>query len=70
VKACKWAKENGLYAAALVGAKRGSVEPHVDELVVIDDTHYGRVEDAQMAICHMLCYAFMEMPELGRNAEG
>jgi D-sedoheptulose 7-phosphate isomerase len=69
VKACKWAKENGLYTAALVGAKRGSVEPHVDELVVINDTHYGRVEDAQMAICHMLCYAFMEMPELAGQAK-
>lgn len=64
VKACKWAKENGVYVAALVGAKRGSVEPYADEFVVINDTHYGRVEDAQMAILHMLCYAFMEMPEL------
>ena len=33
---------------------------------VIDSTHYGRVEDAQMAICHMLCYAFIENPEWGR----
>jgi D-sedoheptulose 7-phosphate isomerase len=63
VKACKWAKENGVYVAALVGGKRGSVAPHADELVVINDTHYGRVEDAQMAICHMLCYAFMEGAE-------
>lgn len=67
VKACKWAKENGVYVAALVGGKRGSVETYADELVVINDTHYGRVEDAQMAICHMLCYAFMEMPELAKS---
>src|SRR5438067_6895381 len=53
VKACRWAKESGVYVAALVGGKRGSVAPHADELVVINDTHYGRVEDAQMAICHM-----------------
>ena len=32
-------------------------------LVVIDDTHYGRVEDAQMHILHLLCYAFVERPE-------
>ena len=64
VKACRWAKENGVYVAALVGGKRGAVAPYADELVVINDTHYGRVEDAQMAICHMLCYAFIEMPEI------
>jgi hypothetical protein len=36
------------------------------QVIVINDTHYGRVEDAHMGICHMLCYAFMEKPELGK----
>ena len=36
------------------------------QAIVIDDTHYGRTEDAQMGICHMICYAFIENPELGR----
>ena len=67
VKACRWAKEHGVYVAALVGGKRGSVAPYADELVVIDETHYGRAEDAQMAICHMLCYAFMEVNELAQG---
>jgi len=31
-----------------------------DHAVVIDSEHYGRVEDAHMGICHMICYAFME----------
>ena len=31
-----------------------------DQVLVIDSEHYGRVEDAHMGICHMLCYAFME----------
>ena len=66
VKAFTWAKENGLYTAALVGAKRGRLAEIADEVIVIDSHHYGRVEDAQMTICHMLCYAFMEMPELGK----
>jgi D-sedoheptulose 7-phosphate isomerase len=34
-----------------------------DQAIVINDTHYGRVEDAQMGICHMACYAFMENAE-------
>jgi D-sedoheptulose 7-phosphate isomerase len=29
---------------------------------MVADTHYGRVEDAQMGILHMVCYAFMENP--------
>jgi D-sedoheptulose 7-phosphate isomerase len=66
VKAVSWAKEHGLFTAALVGGKRGKLADIADEVIVINSQHYGRVEDAQMAICHMLCYAFMEMPELGK----
>jgi D-sedoheptulose 7-phosphate isomerase len=63
VKALTWARKNGLRTAALVGARRGRMAEIADHLIVIADTHYGRVEDAQMNICHMLCYAFMEHPE-------
>ena len=45
---------------ALVGGKRGGLADIAEHLLVIPDTHYGRVEDAQMTICHMLAYAFME----------
>jgi D-sedoheptulose 7-phosphate isomerase len=62
VKAMDWAKQNGLRTIALVGAKRGRMAEIAEQTIVIQDTHYGRVEDAQMAICHMLCYAFMEHP--------
>lgn len=61
VEAFAWAKENGLQTIALVGGKRGKLAEFADHLVVIDDTHYGRVEDAQMTLYHMLCYAFAEM---------
>jgi D-sedoheptulose 7-phosphate isomerase len=64
VKALQWAKNNGLFTAALVGSKRGRMAELADQAIVIQDAHYGRVEDAQMAICHMLCYAFMENPQL------
>lgn len=60
VKATKWAKEQGLSTIALVGAKRGALAEIAEHVLVIEDTHYGRVEDAQMTICHMLAYAFME----------
>jgi len=66
VKALEWAKQNGLKTVALVGAKRGGMADVAEQVLVINDTHYGRVEDAQMGICHMLCYAFMENSEPGR----
>jgi D-sedoheptulose 7-phosphate isomerase len=68
VKALDWAKRNGLRTAALVGAKRGRMAEIADRVLVINDTHYGRVEDAQMGICHILCYAFMEHPEWAATA--
>jgi len=63
VKALEWAKMNGLKTVALVGAKRGRMAEIAEQVLVINDTHYGRVEDAQMGILHMLCYAFMENPQ-------
>ena len=66
VKAVDWAKHNGLQTIALVGAKRGPLADSADQVIVINSTHYGRVEDAQMGICHLLCYAFMENPRLGK----
>jgi D-sedoheptulose 7-phosphate isomerase len=66
VKAVDWARQYGVFTAALVGAKRGKLAEIADEAIVIDSTHYGRVEDAHMGVCHMLCYAFMELPEMGR----
>jgi D-sedoheptulose 7-phosphate isomerase len=62
VKAFTWAREQGLKTIALVGAKRGALAEMAEQVVVVDDTHYGRVEDVHMHIYHMICYAFMEQP--------
>jgi D-sedoheptulose 7-phosphate isomerase len=64
VKAFEWANEQGLETAAIVGAKRGRLAEIAGQAIVVADTHYGRVEDVQMNILHMLCYAFMELPDL------
>ena len=60
VAAVEWSKKNGVYTIALVGGKRGRLADIADFVIVADSTHYGRVEDAHMGICHMICYAFME----------
>ena len=65
VKAIEWANANGLHTIALVGGKRGRLADIAQQAIVINSEHYGRVEDAHMGICHLLCYAFMEKPELG-----
>jgi D-sedoheptulose 7-phosphate isomerase len=63
IKALGWAKEHGLKTIALVGGKRGRAAELADQVVVVEDTHYGRVEDVQMNILHMMCYAFVEVEE-------
>jgi D-sedoheptulose 7-phosphate isomerase len=64
VRAVEWSAKEGLVTIALVGKKRGRLAELAEHLIVIDSEHYGRVEDAHMGICHMLCYAFMELPAL------
>lgn len=66
VKALEWAKAHGLRTLGVVGAKRGRMADILEQVIVVNDTHYGRVEDAQMGVLHMLCYAFMELPEASR----
>jgi D-sedoheptulose 7-phosphate isomerase len=64
VKAVEWAKANGCNTIALVGGEKGRLAEIADHVLVVDDTHYGRVEDAHMGICHIIAYAFMEIGSL------
>ena len=64
VKAIDWAVNNGMYTIALVGGKRGRLAELAQKVIVVNSEHYGRVEDAHMGICHMICYAFMEKPAI------
>lgn len=60
VKAITWAKKNGLVTIAFVGGKGGALASLSDITVKTDSLHYGRVEDCQMVMAHMICYAIME----------
>ena len=68
VKAFEWANEHQLKTVALVGAKRGKLADIANHTIVIDSEHYGRVEDAHMTICHLLAYAFMELPDITQES--
>ena len=45
---------------AIVGARRGELADLAEIAIELDDTHYGQVEDVQIAICHMLAGLFVE----------
>jgi D-sedoheptulose 7-phosphate isomerase len=63
IKAARWAKEKGLITISFMadnGDKSGEVKKYSDECMVIPDTHYGRVEDMEMTICHLIAYSFIE----------
>ena len=64
VKAFEWANANEMETIALVGGEKGRLAMIAKHVVVIDSQHYGIVEDAHMVISHLLCYAFMEHPEI------
>lgn len=64
VTAFEWCRDAGVATVALVGRKRGRLAALADQVIVIDSEHYGQVEDAQMNICHMICYAFIENASL------
>ena len=65
VKAMEWARDQNLRTIAFVGAKRGALAEVAEQVVVVEDPHYGRVEDVQMTLYHMICYAFMELKKEG-----
>jgi D-sedoheptulose 7-phosphate isomerase len=64
VKAVEWCRQQGVHTIALIGCKKGKLAELADDVIVIDSTHYGRVEDCHMHICHMICYAFIEQEAL------
>ncbi|MDB5262135.1 MAG: phosphoheptose isomerase [Adhaeribacter sp.] len=67
IKAVTWARENGLYTIGLVGSQKGKLADLAEFSITVGSDHFGRVEDAHMGICHLVCYAFMENPDLVNN---
>ena len=61
VKATEWANLHQLTTIALVSALPGKLSTIAQHVIAVNDSHFGRVEDAHMGICHMMAYAFMEV---------
>lgn len=60
VKAVQWAADHHLETLTIIGGQRGKLNGMGSQTIVVDDTHFGRVEDVQMHILHMICYALAE----------
>lgn len=67
VRAFEWANEHDLSTLALTGAKGGQLAEIAKKVVIIQSEHYGHTEDMQMMIAHIICYAFIENPEIELN---
>jgi len=60
VNALAMANVMGLTTVAITGSKENEMENIAKHVINVRDTHYGRVEDVQMTILHMICYWFAE----------
>ena len=57
VKACEWARENGLTVAALTGFKGGKIAELCHLHIHVSSDNYGIVEDLHLAVGHMISQA-------------
>jgi D-sedoheptulose 7-phosphate isomerase len=61
----QWANANNMETIALVGkGGQGQLGYEAKNKIMINEDHYGRAEDVQMTILHMIAYAFKEL-EIG-----
>ncbi len=61
IRAVEWANSAGLTTLGLVGNRAGNqLAKLAKRVITVPSGHFGRAEDAQMHVLHMLCYAFIE----------
>ena len=52
--------QSGLKRTAMTGRDGGKLGPMAELHLHVANQHMGRIEDAHMAMCHMIAYHFME----------
>ena len=69
VKACEWAKANGLTLVALTGFQGGRIGPMADIHINVPNDNYGVIEDIHMAIGHVVAQTLQQrVANTGRPA--
>jgi D-sedoheptulose 7-phosphate isomerase len=60
LRAMEYANSIGCHTIALTGRDGGKLGPLAELQLRVKAPHMGRIEDAHLIVCHMLCYYFME----------
>lgn len=63
LRATEYANSVGCRTIALTGRDGGALGPMAQLNIQASVPHMGRIEDAHMIVCHMICYCFMEGAE-------
>jgi D-sedoheptulose 7-phosphate isomerase len=58
--ALEYANQVGCKTIALTGRSGGRLGPLAQLNINVPEAHMGRIEDAHMIVCHMICYYFMD----------
>ena len=60
LRAMEYATLAGCRTIALTGRDGGALGPMAALNIQVPVPHMGRIEDAHMIVCHMICYSFMD----------
>lgn len=60
LRAIEYANSIGCRTIALTGRDGGGLGPLASHNIQVSIPHMGRIEDAHMIVCHMICYYFMD----------
>jgi D-sedoheptulose 7-phosphate isomerase len=60
LRAMEYANQSGCRTMALTGRDGGQLGPLAQLNIQVPVSHMGRIEDAHMIVCHMICYYFMD----------
>lgn len=63
LRAMEYANTAGCRTMALTGRDGGQLGPLAQLNIQVPVPHMGRIEDAHLVVCHMICYSFMEAVE-------
>jgi D-sedoheptulose 7-phosphate isomerase len=69
LRAMEYAACAGCRTIALTGRDGGKLGPMAELNIQVDVPHMGRIEDAHMIVCHMICYYFMDQEPGARSQE-
>lgn len=60
VRALQYASSVGAHAVALTGRDGGELGKAASLHINVAEQHMGRIEDAHLAVCHMLAFSFID----------